>query len=135
MFWIILLVIIVFIVWRGFLGYAIPDVHYANLSKAEAAFIAAVGEAMFPGGGAISPSWKDTGMVAYVDKYLGWHAKPNRMLMHLLFYLIEHATLVFVPSLKRLSSLDNETATRYLEGWETSRIYFKIGRASCRERV
>lgn len=108
---------------RIFAGYAPRPANIANLSRAEAAIINAVGEAMFPAGGAVPQSAQDADVLGYVNRYITWHSPTTRFLMHALFYLIEHATLLFLPSWKRMSQLDAATRERYLAGWESSKLY------------
>ncbi len=114
-----------FVVWRGFLGYPPKNSNYQYLSAAEAAFLDAANEVIFPAGGAIEASYIDAQVTQYTNDYLGWHTRRNRLLMHALFYLLEHATLLFVPSLQRMSSLPLAAREKYMKSWESSDIYLK----------
>ena len=122
---IFLLLIAFFVVRRAFWGYAKPTRNYKHLTRVDVAVLHAVGEVMFPAGGALSPSYDDAGVVEYTDDYFGWHQPRNRFLMHLLFVLIEHATLVFMPSFQRFSQLSIDKRTKYLNGWSASPIYMR----------
>lgn len=122
---IIVLFAAVMVVRRAFLGYATPSENYENISNAEVAMLEAVSEVMFPKGGDIDASWAEADVIRYVDQYFGQHSTKNRVLMHLLLYLIEHATILFVPSWKRLSDLDAQRRYKYIDEWEHSNLYLK----------
>ena len=109
---------------RVFAGYERAG-RFRHLGRRDAAVIDAVGEAMFPGGGPLPFSSRDIGLRAYLDDYFGWHPARMRTLMKLLLFLFEHATLVCVPSWRRLSQLDPPARERYLAGWDASRFYLR----------
>lgn len=109
---------------RVFVGYGRSG-GFRYLSGRDAAVLDAVGEAMFPAGGAIAASARDAGLISYMDDYFSWHSPANRFLMKLLFFLFEHATLVFGPSRRRLSALDPRAREEYLAGWDESRFYLR----------
>lgn len=114
------------VVWRRlFAGYAAAPAGIANLNRAEAAIVSAIGDAMFPAGGQPPQSAIDANVLEYIDRYITWHSPSTRFLMHALFYLMEHATLFFGPSRKRLTSLEPAARELYLAGWETSRLYLR----------
>lgn len=108
-----------------FLRYPRPDPPFEHLSRLDAAFVAAAADAMFPRGGAIEPSGTDAGIPRYMDRYLAALPPGKRILIHLLFFLVEHATLFFPTrplGWRRFSSLPVEERARALEGWRTSRF-------------
>jgi len=115
--------------WRVFGGYPRPVARFARLSRREAAFVAAAAEALFPRGGAVPPSGLDAGVPAWADRWLDALPAGTRLLVRLLFALVEHATLVFpAPGLggwRRFSALDPEARGRVLEGWRTSRWFVR----------
>lgn len=97
------------------------------LSAREAAFVDAAGEALLPAGGAVPPSARDVDLTGYVDRYV--HAQPQRtrLLMRLLFLLVEQATLVLPApgrgGRRRFSALDPGQRVAVLRGWEESRFF------------
>jgi hypothetical protein len=108
---------------RIFWGYP-PAPEFRRLSRREVAFLRAAGDAMFPPGGAIPPSGSDAGVPEYVDDYLGVVPVRMRVLMRLLFFLVEHATIVLPargPSgFRRFSSLSDAQRIDVLQGWRSS---------------
>jgi hypothetical protein len=82
---------------------------------------------MFPEGGAIPESGSDAGVPEFVDRYVGSVPSRVRRLMRLLFFLVEHATLVsWAPpprGWRRFSSLGHEQRVAALEGWRASRLF------------
>lgn len=115
--------------WRAFGGYPRPALRFARLSRREAAFIAAAAEALFPPGGVVPPSGLDAGVPAWTDRWLDALPRATRLLVRLLFALVEHATLGFPApgwdGWRRFSSLDAEQRGRALEGWRTSRLFVR----------
>jgi hypothetical protein len=111
--------------WRGFGGYAPAKKPFKYLSRMDAAVIEAAAEATFPKGGDVTPSYADARVVEYCDDYIMWLPASQRILIRLLFVLFEHATIVFVPSLRRMSSLSLEARVKYLEDWDQSPIYLR----------
>lgn len=97
------------------------------LGRHEAALLGAAAEAVYPPGGAVSPSGVEAGVVPWVDRYLGELPAAPRRLMRLLFLLVEQATLVFPApgrgGRRRFSSLDVEARQAVLDGWRTSRLF------------
>lgn len=124
MFGFILGVLAALVVVRVFVGYGRAE-GFRHLSSRDIAVLDAVGEAMFPAGGAIPASARDAGLLSYMDDYFGWHSPANRLLMKALFFLFEHATLVFGPSRRRLSAHDARDREEYLAGWDESRFYLR----------
>jgi hypothetical protein len=97
------------------------------LSAREIATVAAAAQATFPRGGAIQPSGLDAGIPDHVDRFVAAQQPAMRLLMRLLFVLIEHATLVFPASgrggRRRFSSLAEPQQVEVLDGWRTSRLF------------
>jgi hypothetical protein len=105
------------------------------------ATLAAVSEALFPAGGAVTPSGTEAGVAHYIDRLVAVSQPQQRRLMRALFFLIEHATLLFpapggLSGLRRFSSLDPEQRIAVVESWQRSnllprRIVFTSLRALC----
>jgi hypothetical protein len=113
---------------RVFLGYPRPDPATHCLSRREMATLAAAADALFPPGGAIECSGSDAGIPRYLDRLVAASHAKNRLLMRLLFFLVEHATLLFpapgvLAGRRRFSSLDGEARVAALEGWRRSRWF------------
>lgn len=94
------------------------------LASRELAFLAAAADANFPEGGPVAPSGTQAGIPAYVDRYVAAVPPTVAILMRLLFFLVEHATLVFAApgrgGRRRFSSLSAEQQAAVLEGWRAS---------------
>ena len=120
--WIALLILLA-VGLRVFAGLPPRPAGLVRLSRRDAAFVQAAAETMFPAGGDPAPSAADAEVLAYVERYLGWHGPPLRLLMRLLFALFEHATLFLVPTWRRFSQLDDTARAAYLRGWERSSLY------------
>jgi len=107
-------------------GYPRPAREWLVLAPREIAFIQAAASATFPPGGAIPPSGADADVPAYTDRWLRRLPTRTRRLIRLLFFLVEHATLV-IPApgwrgFRRFSSLLPGQQAAVLEGWRTSRF-------------
>ena len=109
------------------LRYPAASQSHRVLTRAEAAFIDAAAEAMFPAGGAIPASGREANLPAYTDRLLQASHPRQRFLMRLLFFLVEHATLFFPApgrfGLRRFSSLSYEQQLGVLDGWSDSRMF------------
>ena len=119
------LVILLAALWRGLGGYAATASPRKYLSRMDAAVFKAAAEATFPAGGEVSPSYSEARVVEYCDDYIGWLSPSQRILIRLLLVLFEHSTLLFVPSLRRMSSLSVEDRIKYLDGWDQSPLYLR----------
>jgi hypothetical protein len=97
------------------------------LSRREVAFLDAAGDAMYPPGGPLPPSGSEARISATLDAYLGIVPPAMRRLMRLLFFLLEHATLVFAAppprGRRRFSALSPAQREAALEGWHHSRYF------------
>lgn len=113
--------------WRMALGYPKPRRRTRWLSRAEVAFLSGAAEATFPPGGAIATSGIDADLPSYTDRFLSVSPPRMRLLMRVLFLLVEHATLFFPApgrgGMRRFSSLSAEQRGAVLEGWRTSRLF------------
>jgi hypothetical protein len=112
---------------RVFLGYPHPPRPMVVLARSEVAFVAGAAEATFPAGGGIPASGLDADLPGYTDRLMAAAHPRIRFLMHLLFFLVEHATLCFPApgraGRRRFSSLPLEQRTAALEGWRTSGLH------------
>jgi hypothetical protein len=75
----------------------------------------------------VSRSGLDAGIPSFVDRYLGIVTPQTRTLMRLLFFLIEHGSLIFpAPGLggfRRFSALAPPQQAAYLSAWQRSRFF------------
>ena len=112
--------------YRFLAGYPAPPTRCAALSPREYAAVAAAALATYPRGGAIEPSGIDAGVPAHVDRFVAAQQPSMRLLMRLLFVLVEHATLLFPApgsgGRRRFSALDEQQQVAYLRAWQTSRL-------------
>ncbi|MEN8181319.1 MAG: gluconate 2-dehydrogenase subunit 3 family protein [Myxococcota bacterium] len=117
----------VFAGWRlGRYPRTVPG-RFRVLAPREVAFLAAAGDALYPPGGVLPPSGSEARIPEYVDRYLAEVPGRMRLLMRLLFALVEQATIVFrAPGRggrRRFSSLRPEQRVAALEGWQRSRFF------------
>jgi hypothetical protein len=115
---------------RIFLGYHQPPLRAALLTRPELAVVDAAAETLFPPGGAIPLSGREAGTAAFVDFYAGAVPRHLRILIRMLFFLVEHATVLFPApggllggGMRRFSSLSPEQRAAALEGWAHS-VFF-----------
>lgn len=110
---------------RFFVGYGARDAAYAQLSAREQAFLRAASDAVFPSGGPIPYSGSAAGALGHVDRFLGDISPRTRVLIRLLFFLIEHATIFFPApgqtGIRRFTALSLEQQQAVLDGWGRSR--------------
>ncbi len=108
------------------IGYPKPPARYRQLTRREAAFVAAAAQATFPRGGELAYSGLDADVPGYVDRLLDASHSRTRTLIRLLFFLVEHATFVFpapgLGGMRRFSSLSSEQQAAVLEAWAGSRL-------------
>jgi len=108
-------------------GYPRQERKYAVLAPREVALLSAAANATFPPGGALSPSGEEADLAGYIDHWMTLVSPRIRLLMRLLLFLLEHATLLWrAPGprgRRRFSSLAAEQQAAVLEGWRTSRLY------------
>ena len=126
--WVAAAVLLGVAVARVFGGYPGDAVPRRCLSRREIAFLAAAADALFPRGGAIEWSGAEAAIPGYVDRLVAASHPRTRILMRLLFFLVEHATLIFpapggLSGLRRFSSLDPERRLAVLDGWAGSRLF------------
>ena len=113
---------------RVFAGYPAASHPAQALRRRELALVAAVADAMFPPGGAIAESGEEADVAGYVDRLVEASQPRQRGLMRALFFLFEHATLLFpapggLRGLRRFSSLDRAQREAVLERWRVSRFF------------
>lgn len=127
--WLVLAAVLVWVAIRVAYGYPVPDRRYRVLIRPEVACLASVSEAMFPPGGHIHSSGLDADLPAYIDRWMEMSQKRVRLLMHLLFFFVEHATLLFpAPGRRRrsrFSSLGLEQRVAVLGAWGESGLYLR----------
>jgi hypothetical protein len=127
--WLLVIAVLVWVVLRVTAGYPAPDRDYRVLRRREVASLAAISEAMFPPGGHIDSSGLDADLPAYIDRWMEVSPPRVRVLMHLLFFLVEHATLFFPApghrSRRRFSSQSLEQRSAVLGAWGDSRLYLR----------
>jgi hypothetical protein len=119
--------LVVLAVLRLFGGYPAAPRPFRVLAPREAAFLSAAAGATFPPGGAVPPSGAEADVASYTDRWLTTVTPRLRILMRLLFFLVEQAT-VFFPApaprgWRRFSSLSPEQRAAVLEGWRRSRFF------------
>jgi hypothetical protein len=124
--WLLLGVLATWVLSRIFWGYPRPLYRPQSLSRREVAFLEAAATATFPPGGAISASGADAGVGAYTDRWMAVLHPRMRLLMRLLFFLLEHATLFFPApgwrGFRRFTALLPGQQSAVMEGWATSRM-------------
>ena len=112
---------------RVFAGYPRPAAARRVLAPREVAFLDAAAQATFPPGGAVPPSGRDADVPSYTDRWRDVLHPRIRLLVRLLFFLVEHATLFFPAPAprgwRRFSSLSSEQQAAALEGWRDSRLF------------
>lgn len=116
------------LLWRLLARYPHPAAgRFRVLAAREVAFLEAACEALFPPGGDLPVSGSEAGLPAWVDGYVALQPPRGRLLMRLLFCLLEQATLVFPApgrgGRRRFSSLDPAQREAVLEGWQRSRLF------------
>ena len=117
---------------RIFLGYPRPSSRAVRLCRSELALVSAAAETLFPPGGAIALSGQEAGTAGFVDFYAGTVPRRLRILMRMLFFLVEHATLFFPApggllggGMRRFSGLSPTQRAAALEAWEHSSLFFR----------
>jgi hypothetical protein len=127
--WLIVSALAIWLVIRIGFGYPPLTRSYQVLRRNEVALLASVSEAMFPPGGHIPSSGLDANLPDYIDRWMSVSAKQTRVLMHLLYFLIEHATVIFSApgraGRRRFSALDFDQRVAVLQGWGESSLYLR----------
>jgi hypothetical protein len=123
----LVLLVAAWVLWRVAGGHPRLPQPTRVLAPREWAFLAAAADALFPAGGAVTPSGSEAGIPAYTDRYVASVPATTRRLMRLLLFLVEHATLLFPApppwGRRRFSALSAEQRVAALEGWRTSRLF------------
>jgi len=121
--------VLAFAVSRLAIGYPDPRRKHRGLWRGEVAFISSAAEAMYPAGGPIPSSGLDADLPAYLERLMAASRPHTRILLHLLFFLVEHGTLVFPTNgrggMRRFSSQDVEQRVAALDSWAESRLFFR----------
>ena len=111
---------------RFFGGYAAPPGRSRVLARRELGFLSAAADTAFPAGGAIEASGSDAEIAERTDAWIAEVTPGMRLLMRLLFVLVEHATLFFPApgrgGFRRFSSLAPEQREAVFRDWEESRL-------------
>jgi hypothetical protein len=110
---------------RVFLGYPAAR-GFRVLAGREVAFLNAAAGAIYPPGAGL-PSGPEARVAESLDGYLQIVPPRMRLLMRLLFFLVEHATALFAAppprGRRRFSSLAPEQRAAALDGWRTSGLF------------
>ncbi|HVP27548.1 MAG TPA: hypothetical protein VMW35_00130 [Myxococcota bacterium] len=113
--------------WRVFAGFERRPEGVGVLARREIGFLDAAADALFPPGGAIPFSGRDAEIPRYVDAYVRVQPTRTRTLMRLLFFLVEHATIVLPApgrgGRRRFSALAPAQRVCVLEDWRASRLF------------
>lgn len=120
----ITIILVVWILWQFVFGYPAARVECENLTAREQYLLAKSAEAFFPEGGSL-PSATEAGVVQYLDRMFAQLPKQQKILIRLLFVLIEHGPLIFGPLKGRTTRLSQEARISYFRSWEESSIYFR----------
>jgi hypothetical protein len=112
---------------RRIFVYPVPAGEYGALRRHEVAFVASAADAMYPPGGAIVSSGRDANLTDYADRFVAASHPRTRLLLHVLFTFVEHATLLFPApgwgGWRRFSSLSHEQQVAVLDGWSESSLF------------
>jgi hypothetical protein len=116
-----------YLVSRVAIGYPDPRRNYRRLGRGEVALISSAAEAMYPPGGPISSSGLDADLPDYIERLMTASRLQTRILLHLLFFLVEHGTLLFPTpgrgGMRRFSAQDVEHRVAALDGWAESTLF------------
>ena len=122
----ILLAVLAVGAYRFLAGYPRPPIVLRALAAREYATVAAAALASYPRGGAIAPSGLDAQIPVHVDRFVAAQQPATRLLMRLLFVLVEHGSLLFPApgygGTRRFSALRDEQQVSYLIGWQRSAL-------------
>lgn len=126
---VLLIVLGVVALRRGLAGYPAAGSHFSVLAPRELAFLQAAAETLFPPHASLPLSGGEADLPGYADGYLEALPARQRTLIRALFFLFEHATLVWPAQgrggFKRFSSLSPEQRLGVLRAWQSSPLYLR----------
>ncbi|NQZ95025.1 MAG: hypothetical protein HRU01_00815 [Myxococcales bacterium] len=115
------------LILRAAARYPRPRQRYRRLLASEAAIVDAAAETFFPPGGQIQSSGADADAPAYLDRLLDVSQPRIRTLVRLLFFAVEHATLVFPApgrgGFRRFTKLSAEQRMAVLDAFASSGLF------------
>jgi hypothetical protein len=127
-----LLVIVLFLAQRLWLGYPRRPGAFFVIGAGDAAFLEAAAKSFFPQGAAEESPGHEGAPVQLaerVDRYLAVLPGRQRTLIRLLLLLFEQSTIVLpargVGAFRRFSSMSPEQREQTLQGWAESRFYLR----------
>ncbi len=110
---------------RVFWGYPKRPQGIRLLARGEAAFLAAAADVIFPEGGPLPPSGSEAGVPRYLDGYLRLLPTTQRRLIRMLFFLLEHGTIIFPADgrggRRRFTRLTLHGQVAYMRSWHAGR--------------
>lgn len=112
------------LLWGLFLGY--PRKRFASrvLTAKEQAIVTACADTLFPARDSMPLTGSEAGTVEYLDQHLADLPGDKRILIRLLFILIEHSPWIFGMT-PRFSSLSEARRYAFLMGMANSRLYMR----------
>jgi len=121
--------VLLYVVPRVAIGYPDPRRQFRRLWRGEVALISSAAEAMYPAGGPIASSGLDADLPDYLERLMAASRLQTRILLHLLFFLVEHGTLLFPTpgrgGMRRFSSQDVEHRVAALDSWAESTLFVR----------
>lgn len=97
---------------------------YTVLSRLEQRIAQAMSNAVFPPGGALTPSGEDLGVSRFFDGYLKELPRGMRIGLRAFLLAFELLPFFFIFKLKRFSKLTEADKERYFDAWQYHRIFW-----------